>query len=98
MLSRGENVSLAAASLPPSVVVTLSWTARPGLDADLSAFLCGEAGTVRTDDDFVFYNQPSGAGGAVTHLGKTTRGSVTVDQVRIDTTALPRDVAKVVIG
>jgi len=98
MLSRGENVALAAASLPASVVVTLSWTARPGLDADLSAFLCGEDGRVRTDDDFVFYNQPSGAGGAVTHLGKSSRGPVTLDQVRIDTAALPGDVAKVAIG
>src|SRR5215213_3229314 len=98
MLSRGENVSLAAASLPASVVVTLSWTARTGLDADLSAFLCGEDGRVRTDDDFVFYNQPRGAGGAVTHLGKSSRGSVTLDQVRIDTAALPSDVAKVAIG
>jgi stress response protein SCP2 len=97
-LSRGENVSLAAASLPASVVVTLTWQARPGVDADLSAFLCGEDGTVRSDDDFVFYNQPSGAGGAVTHLGKGARGSVTVDQVRVDTAALPPDVAKVVIG
>lgn len=98
MLSRGENVSLAEAALPASVVVTLTWTARPGLDADLSAFLCGEDGKVRSDDDFVFYNQPRGAGGAVTHLGKSSRGPVTVDQVRIDTSALPADVAKVVIG
>ena len=103
ILSRGENVSLAAASLPATVVVTLSWTtlswtAGPGLDADLSAFVCGEDGRVRSDEDFVFYNQPSGAGGAVTHLGKSQRGAVTVDQVRIDTSALPGDVAKVVIG
>ena len=98
MLSRGENVSLAAASLPATVVVTLSWTALPGVDADLSAFVCGEDGRVRSDEDFVFYNQPSGAGGAVTHLGKGQRGAVTVDQARIDTSALPADVAKVVIG
>ena len=98
ILSRGENVSLAAASLPASVVVTLSWTARPGTDADLSAFVCGEDGRVRSDADFVFYNQPSGAGGAVTHLGKSQRGATTVDQVRIDTASLPRDVATVVIG
>ena len=97
-LSRGENVSLAAASLPPSVVVTLSWTARPGTDADLSAFVCGEDGRVRTDADFVFYNQPTGAAGAVAHLGKSQRGTTTLDQVRIDTAALPAGVAKVVIG
>ncbi len=91
-------MSLAAAALPARVVVTLTWTTRPGTDADLSAFVCGEDGRVRSDEDFVFYNQPSGAGGAVTHLGKGQRGSATLDQVRIDTAALPAGVAKVVIG
>ena len=98
ILSRGENVSLAAVSLPASFVVTLSWTTRPGTDADLSAFVCGDDGRVRSDADFVFYNQPTGAGGAVAHLGKSQRGGATVDEVRIDTAALPVGVAKVVIG
>jgi stress response protein SCP2 len=98
VLTRGGNVGLAQAGLTGPVVVTLTWTPAPGVDADLSAFLTTAAGKVRSDADFVFYNQPSGAGGAVRHLGKTARGSATVDQVRIDPAALPADVEKVVIG
>jgi stress response protein SCP2 len=98
VLTRGGNVGLAQAGLTGPVVVTLTWTPAPGIDADLSAFLTTGAGRVRSDDDFVFYNQPSGAGGAVRHLGKSARGGATVDQVRIDPAALPADVEKVVIG
>ncbi len=98
VLTRGGNVGLAQAGLTGPVVVTLTWTPAPGVDADLSAFLTTGAGRVRSDDDFVFYNQPAGAGGAVRHLGKSARGGATVDQVRIDPAALPADVEKVVIG
>nr|WP_275586226.1 VWA domain-containing protein [Geodermatophilus normandii] len=98
VLTRGGNVGLAQAGLTGPVVVTLTWAPAPGVDADLSAFLTTAAGKVRSDADFVFYNQPSGAGGAVRHLGKTARGGATADQVRIDPAALPADVEKVVIG
>jgi stress response protein SCP2 len=97
-LPPGGNVSLARAGLFGPVVVTLSWAASAGVDADLSAFLTTDAGRVRSDDDFIFYNQPVGEGGAVTHLGKSLRGALTVDQVRINPARLPADVAKVVIG
>ena len=98
VLTRGGNVGLAQAGLTGPVVVTLTWAPAPGVDADLSAFLTTAAGRVRGDSDFVFYNQPAGAGGAVRHLGKTARGGATVDRVRIDPAALPADVEKVVIG
>jgi stress response protein SCP2 len=98
VLPRGGNVGLAACGLTGPVVVTLTWQPAPGLDADLSAFLTTGAGRVRSDADFVFYNQPTGGGGAVEHLGKSTRGPVTVDRVRIDPARLPADVEKVVIG
>lgn len=98
VLAPGGNVGLAAAGLGGQVVVGLTWVAQPGVDADCSAFLCGPSGKVRSDDDMVFYNQPRGADGAVVHLGKTTRGAVTVDQVGIDTGRLPADVDKVVVG
>ena len=98
MLTRGGNVGIDQAGLPQTVVVTLTWEAAAGADADLSAFLCGPSGKVRSDEDFVFYNQPTGAGGAVAHLGKGRRGTSTVDRVRIALDALPADVDKVVIG
>ncbi len=98
-LSRGGNIGLAQAGLAGGpVVVTLTWGPSPGLDADLSAFLVGAGGTVRSDDDFVFYNQPSGAGGAVRHLGKAQEPGRTVDRVQLDVATLPADVDRVVIG
>ena len=81
MLTRGGNVGVTQAGLSARVVVTLTWDTKDGVDADLSAFLCTTSGKVRSDDDFIFYNQPRGAGGAVTHLGKGPRGAGTVDRV-----------------
>lgn len=97
-LTRGGNVGLAQAGLTGPIVVTLTWNSAPGVDADLSAFLCTPAGKVRSDADLVFFNQNEGANGAVKHLGKTQRGNVTVDQISINVSALPADIEKVVIG
>lgn len=98
-LSRGGTIGLAQAGLADGpVVVTLAWVPAARLDADLSAFLVGADGRVRSDADFVFYNQPPGAGGAVRHLGKQQDGTRTVDRAQVDVGALPADVDKVVIG
>jgi stress response protein SCP2 len=94
----GGNVGLAQAGLDGAVVVTLTWTPAPGADMDLSALLCGAGGVVRSDADFVFYNQPLGGDGSVQHLGKSQRAGMAVDQLRIDPVRLPSDVDKVVIG
>lgn len=53
-LVRGQNAPLTLGN--PVLTVDV---AAP---ADLSALLVTEAGTVRTDADFVFYNQPAGPG------------------------------------
>ena len=99
-LTKGSNTGLAAAGLTSgTALVTLSWQARPGLDADCSALLLAAAtGKVRSDDDFVFYNQPSGAGGAVRHLGKSAAGGTTTDRVSVDTAALPAELDRVVVA
>jgi stress response protein SCP2 len=97
-LARGGNVGLTQAGLPTNVVVTLTWQPAAGMDADLSAFLCTPTGKVRSDEDFIFFNQPVGANGAVKHLGKSQRGNIVVDQISVDVNALPADIEKVVIG
>ncbi|WP_031506830.1 TerD family protein [Streptomyces megasporus] len=71
-------------------------TARVAVDVtapvrlDVSGLLLGSDGKVRSDDDFVFYNQPSGPG--VTHAGTGDADTITVD-----TAAVPADVQKVVV-
>ena len=68
-LRKGGNLPLPRSSV---VTVSCAWVPNPPLDADLSALLL-VGGKVRTDDDFVFYNQPASSDGSVEHLGKTSR-------------------------
>ncbi|MFD3525771.1 VWA domain-containing protein [Streptomyces sp. NPDC058653] len=66
-LSKGANLPITV----PAVRAVLSWSAGPGVpDVDASALLLTPAGQVRSDGDFVFYNQPRHASNAVRHLGK----------------------------
>ncbi|BFO22945.1 hypothetical protein SHKM778_93330 [Streptomyces sp. KM77-8] len=66
-MSKGSNRPVEARV----VRVELAWAAGAGVpDVDASALLLTEAGRVRDDGDFVFYNQPRHASDAVTHLGK----------------------------
>ncbi|MGD3104804.1 TerD family protein [Streptomyces sp. YGL11-2] len=59
---------------------------------DVSGLLLGADGTVRSDDDFVFYNQPAGPG--VTH---TAAAGGAGDTITVDTAAVPAGVEKVVV-
>ncbi|THA27904.1 TerD family protein [Streptomyces sp. RKND-216] len=71
-------------------------TARVAVDVsapvrlDVSGLLIAADGKVRSDDDFIFYNQPHGPG--VTH---SSGGSV--DTIAVDTAAVPADVEKIVV-
>jgi tellurite resistance protein TerA len=87
-LQQGANTSVGSGAL--TVAVELS--APAGLDADVSAYLLGDGGKVRGDHDMVFYNQPSGADGAVKLTSKSASGV----SFEIDTSGLPGDIAKVV--
>ena len=95
-LTKGGNVGLQAAGLAGTrLQIRLSWQSAGGVDADCSALLLlADTGKVRSDDDFVFYNQPSGAQGAVRHVGK----SGGADVLSVDLAALPAEIASVVVA
>jgi stress response protein SCP2 len=94
-MSKGANLPVAA----EEVQVVLGWSGGPGApDADASALLLRADGRVRNDGDFVFYNQPRHASGAVRHLGKRTDGGGTRDTVGVDLRALEPDIERVVLG
>lgn len=77
----------------------LSWSTAPGSpDVDVSALLLGADGRVRSDDDFVFYNQPRDPSGTVTHRGKSTAGGTATDSIEVDLAALTPVVQRVVIA
>ncbi|MGW3283511.1 TerD family protein [Streptomyces sp. NPDC001002] len=65
-----------------------------GDPVDLSALLIAADGKVRSDDDLVFYNQPSAEDGAVRHLPANTEGP---ERIEMDPATLPADVDRVVL-
>ena len=104
-LSKGGNVSLSKeAPGLTAVVVGLGWDARvtdgSGFDLDASVFVTGADGKVRSDKDFVFYNNKLGADGSVEHKGDNTTGQGDGDdeKVGVKLTKLPADVQKLVFA
>ena len=90
-ISKGGNCPIDVAT----VRAVLSWNGGPGVpDVDASALLLQESGRVLDDGDFVFYNQPQHASGAVRHLGKQG----TADAVDVQFAALPPTVERVVLA
>ncbi|WP_184743232.1 TerD family protein [Streptomyces eurocidicus] len=83
-MTPGSNIPLSVAR------VTVDVTAPVRLD--VSGLLLTADGKVRSDDDFVFYNQPSGPG--VTH--RAASGG-TPDSITVDTAAVPADIDKIVV-
>ncbi|MER5969925.1 TerD family protein [Streptomyces sp. NPDC002055] len=83
-MTPGSNIPLSV----PRVVVDVSAPVR----LDVSGLLLTADGKVRSDDDFVFYNQPNGPG--VTHRAG---GGAGPDSVTVDTAAVPADIEKIVV-
>ncbi|WP_405019043.1 TerD domain-containing protein [Kitasatospora sp. NBC_00070] len=94
VISKGANVPVAAAE----VLVELGWSTGPGVpDADASALLLA-AGRVRSDADFVFYNQPQDVSGAVRHTGKRSVPGGVVDALTVRLSGLDPAVETVVLA
>jgi stress response protein SCP2 len=91
---KGANVAVPATS----VTVEVRWTAgvrETGVDA--SALLLGRRGKVRSDADFVFYNQPAHPSGALWYLGTSLRGDDTVDRLEVRLDKVEESVARVLL-
>lgn len=104
-LSKGGNVSLSKeAPGIKAAMVGLGWDVRAtdgqAFDLDAVVFILGANGKVRSDSDFVFYNNPKGANGAVQHQGDNRSGEGEGDdeQVLMNLDGIPADVDKVVIA
>jgi tellurium resistance protein TerD len=101
-LSKGGNVSLSKEAPGLAAInVGLGWDARvtdgSAFDLDASAFLCNEGGKVRSDADFIFYNNKTSSDGSVVHQGDNQTGAGDGDDeaVAIDLSKVPADVQKV---
>ncbi|GGV11809.1 transport-associated protein [Kitasatospora herbaricolor] len=84
VLTQGGNAPLTAAR------VTVEVTAPKALD--VSGLLLTDAGKVRSDADFVFFNAPNGPG--VSH--RPASGGA-ADAITIDTRAVPAGITKIVV-
>lgn len=79
-LTKGGNISLSKTDPTlKNLIVGLGWDARPtdgaDFDLDASAFMVKEDGKVRSDNDFIFYNQTKSACGSVEHTGDNRTGA-----------------------
>ncbi|MEU3664557.1 TerD family protein [Streptomyces sp. NPDC032940] len=83
-MTPGSNIPLSAAR------VTVDVTAPVRLD--VSGLLLTADGKVRSDDDFIFYNQPTGPG--VTYR---SGGGTAPDAITVDTAAVPPGIEKIVV-
>ncbi|MEW1697668.1 TerD family protein [Streptomyces sp. NPDC093249] len=83
-MTPGSNIPLTAARVAVDVAAPVR--------LDVSGLLLGANGKVRSDDDFIFYNQPSGPG--VTYR---SGGGTAPDAILVDTAALPAGVERIVV-
>ncbi|MFD4971229.1 TerD family protein [Streptomyces sp. NPDC058424] len=83
-MTPGSNIPLAAARVAVDVAAPVR--------LDVSGLLLTADGKVRSDDDFIFYNQPSGPG--VTYR---SGGGGAPDAIIVDTTAVPPGIEKIVV-
>ncbi|MFJ3580361.1 TerD family protein [Streptomyces rubiginosohelvolus] len=94
IMQKGTNVPVPAGA----VRVELGWHAAPGApDVDASALLL-VAGKVRSDADFVFYNQPAHASGAVRHEGKRTAPDGVTDTLLVDFGKVEPGIERIVVA
>lgn len=103
-LSKGGNVSLSkSAPNLTQLIIGLGWDARStdGTDFDLdgSAFLLTSTGKVRSDADFIFYNNLVSTDKSVEHTGdnRTGEGDGDDESLIVHLNKLPTDIEKIAI-
>ena len=102
-LIKGQKVDLTKDNPNLSLIlVGLGWDVNKydgGADFDLDAcaFLLGSNGKVRSDADFIFYNNLRHSSGAVQHTGDNLTGEGEGDDevIKVDLSKVPSDVHKI---
>ncbi|MFD6170429.1 TerD family protein [Streptomyces coeruleorubidus] len=91
---KGSNVPLEVTT----VRAVLRWTSGQGVpDVDASALLLGPDGRVRSDEDFVFYNQPRHPSGKVWRLGKKRVAEGLTDTIQTDLAGVESGVSRILL-
>jgi tellurium resistance protein TerD len=104
-LQKGGNVNLSKEAPGLSkMTIGLGWDARStdgaAFDLDGVVFVLNQAGKVRSDSDFIFYNNLKSPDGSITHSGdnRTGAGEGDDETVTIDLTKVSPDVDKIVFA
>jgi stress response protein SCP2 len=92
-LATGQDVAVAG----DRIAVRIHWS-TDSPEPDACAFLLTTAGRVRSDSDFIFYNQPASPDGSVRIANKTTTDMVTTGGIDIDLNKIAPDVARVFLA
>jgi tellurium resistance protein TerD len=102
-LTKGGNISLSKTDPTlKNLIIGLGWDARPtdgaDFDLDASAFMVKEDGKVRSDNDFIFYNQTKSTCGSIEHTGdnRTGVGDGDDESVIVLLDKIPADIQRVV--
>lgn len=104
-LSKGGNVSLSKEEPGLTrILIGLGWDTRStdgaGFDLDASAFLLSAGDRVRSDADFIFYNNLRSSDGAVEHTGdnRTGEGDGDDEALKVELTRVPAEVQKIAVA
>jgi tellurium resistance protein TerD len=102
-LAKGGNISLSKADPTLTrILLGLGWDARSTsgdeFDLDASAFMLNDSGKVRSDADFIFYNQLRSAEGSLEHTGdnRTGDGDGDDEALKIDLPKVPTDIQRII--
>ena len=104
-LAKGGNVNLS--KIAPGLLlltVGLGWAARvtdgDSFDLDSSVFMLKADGKIRTDADFIFYNNLKSTCGSVVHSGDNRDGKADGDDetISVDLSKVPTDVERIVFA
>jgi stress response protein SCP2 len=83
-MTPGSNIPLSAARVAVDVAAPVR--------LDVSGLLLTADGKVRSDDDFIFYNQPTGPG-----VSYRSGGGSAPDAIVVDTAAVPPGIEKIIV-
>jgi tellurium resistance protein TerD len=104
-LQKGGNVNLSKEAPGLSkMTIGLGWDVRAtdgaAFDLDGVVFMLNQAGKVRSDADFVFYNNLKSTDGSVTHSGdnRTGAGEGDDETVTVELSRVPAEIDKIVLA
>jgi tellurium resistance protein TerD len=102
-LQKGQKVDLTKGNPGlKRIMVGLGWDTNKydggqDFDLDAAAFMLSSTGKVRSEKDFIFYNNLKDDADSVTHMGDnlTGEGEGDDEQVKIDLSLVPADISKI---